>query len=67
METVTINGKAYPHAEGMTISSFLASFHDGSGRVAVEVNGDIIPGERYDTTPLNGGDTVEIVHFVGGG
>jgi len=67
METVTVNGKEYPHAAGMTVSSFLAAVHDGSGRVVVEVNGDIIPSERYDMTPLSGGDTVEIVHFVGGG
>ena len=67
MEVVMVNGKAHPHEADMTIASLLAAVHGGSGQVVVEVNGDIVPRERYEATPLNGGDTVEIVHFVGGG
>ena len=36
-------------------------------RIAVEINGHIVPKSKYDTTVLNDGDTVEIVGFVGGG
>jgi thiamine biosynthesis protein ThiS len=35
--------------------------------VAVEHNGDILPRDRYATTPLAPGDRLEIVHFVQGG
>ena len=66
-ETMTVNGKAYPYATGMTVSSLLAAVHGGSENVVVEVNGDIIPRGCYGLTLLNGGDTVEIVYFVGGG
>ena len=66
-ETMTVNGKAYPYATGMTVSSLLAAMHGGPEKVVVEVNGDIIPGECYGLTFLNGGDTIEIVYFVGGG
>lgn len=51
----------------MTVASLLAAVHKGSGMVVVEVNGAIIPREKYGETPLNKGDSVEIVHFVGGG
>lgn len=34
--------------------------------VIVEQNGKIVPKEQY-TKPLNDGDKIEIVHFVGGG
>jgi sulfur carrier protein len=36
-------------------------------RVAVELNRDIVPRERWAETVLNEGDRLEIVHFVGGG
>ena len=36
-------------------------------RIAVELNMNILPKAEYETTPLNEGDAIEIVHFVGGG
>jgi thiamine biosynthesis protein ThiS len=36
-------------------------------RVAVELNRDIVPRDRWAATQLCEGDQLEIVHFVGGG
>ena len=36
-------------------------------RVAVELNGEIIPRSRHAQTTLKDGDRVEIVHALGGG
>jgi sulfur carrier protein len=36
-------------------------------RVAVELNCDIVPRDRWAETSLKDGDRLEIVHFVGGG
>jgi sulfur carrier protein len=36
-------------------------------RVAVELNGDIVPRAKWLESPLKDGDKLEIVHFVGGG
>jgi sulfur carrier protein len=36
-------------------------------RVAVELNRDIVPRDRWLETQLNEGDRLEVVHFVGGG
>ncbi len=36
-------------------------------RVAIELNRDIVPRDRWAETPLNDGDKLEMVHFVGGG
>ena len=36
-------------------------------RVAVELNRDIVPRDRWAETPLSDGDRLEVVHFVGGG
>jgi len=38
-----------------------------SDRVAVELNLDIVPRDRWAATTLHDGDRLEIVHFVGGG
>jgi sulfur carrier protein len=36
-------------------------------RVAVELNRDIVPRDRWAATTLTEGDRLEVVHFVGGG
>ena len=36
-------------------------------RVAVELNGNIIPRADFKNTVLRNGDSLEIVNFVGGG
>jgi sulfur carrier protein len=36
-------------------------------RVAVEHNGEIVPRSGWAETTVNGGDRLEVVHFVGGG
>jgi thiamine biosynthesis protein ThiS len=36
-------------------------------RVAVELNREIVPRDRWSETNLAEGDKLEIVHFVGGG
>ena len=38
-----------------------------SDRVAVELNREIVPRDRWSQTHLKDGDRLEIVHFVGGG
>jgi thiamine biosynthesis protein ThiS len=38
-----------------------------SDRVAIELNREIAPRDRWAQIELNEGDQLEIVHFVGGG
>lgn len=67
MDTLKVNGKEHPYKEGMTVTSLLEDSLGITSRVIVEINGIIIQRELFRTTPLNKGDVVEIVHFVGGG
>ncbi len=50
-----------------TITTLLASQGLAERRVAVEVNGEIVPRGRHDEHRLHAGDKVEIVHALGGG
>ena len=64
---LTVNGKPHPHVPGMTVALLLTEVYTLKGVVVVEVNGVIIEAARHGVTPLNAGDCVEIVQFVGGG
>lgn len=63
---VKINGEERNLA-GFTLSAYLTEAGFDLGRVAVEVNGEIVPKRLYGETTLSDGDNVEIVGFVGGG
>lgn len=49
------------------IEQLLTELNLGEKKVAVELNQEIIPRDNYSSTRVSEGDSVEIVHFVGGG
>jgi thiamine biosynthesis protein ThiS len=53
--------------DGQTIQNLLAHLELDARLVAVERNLEIVPKSQYQNQTLSDGDTVEIVHFVGGG
>ncbi|MFZ0418955.1 MAG: sulfur carrier protein ThiS [Candidatus Sulfotelmatobacter sp.] len=55
-----------PPAE-FTLVTLIESLNMKSDRVAVELNREIAPRDRWPQTILKDGDRLEIVHFVGGG
>lgn len=63
---VKVNGEMLDIA-GKKISELLENMGCASGRVAVELNEEIVPKSRYGETILKDGDSVEVVRFVGGG
>jgi sulfur carrier protein len=50
-----------------TLTGLIESLGMKPDRVAVELNRDIVPRERWSETHLKDGDRLEVVHFVGGG
>jgi sulfur carrier protein len=50
-----------------TLAALVESLGMKADRVAVELNRDIVPRDRWTETKLNDGDRLEVVHFVGGG
>jgi sulfur carrier protein len=50
-----------------TLAALVAVLGMKADRVAVELNRDIVPRDRWANTQLQEGDRLEIVHFVGGG
>ena len=67
MMQVTVNDEPRHLPLGATVADLVATLGLGPRRVAVEVNREIVARATYAATVLNDGDTVEIIHFVGGG
>jgi len=69
---VHINGEERAFADSappaqFTLAALVEALEMKSDRVAVELNRDIVPRDRWTETRLNQGDRLEVVHFVGGG
>ena len=63
---VKINGKLLD-VKGMTVADCISSAGYDIKRIAVELNGDILPKNQYEITILKDEDSMEIVSFMGGG
>ncbi len=63
---VRINGENLDVA-GKSVAEYLNSAGYDLMRVAIELNGDIVPKAQYTDTFFMDGDSVEVVSFVGGG
>ncbi|MCB1670970.1 MAG: sulfur carrier protein ThiS [Gammaproteobacteria bacterium] len=64
---IQVNGKPVTVTEATSLAGLIEQLSLQGGRVAVEVNREIVPRSRYDATLLNSGDQVEIVQAIGGG
>jgi thiamine biosynthesis protein ThiS len=64
---ITVNDEPRTLATGATVADLVAVLGLGPRRIAVEVNRAIVPRAQYPATVLCDGDTIEIIHFVGGG
>jgi thiamine biosynthesis protein ThiS len=63
---VTINGETQA-SSAETLSVLVEQLGMKPDRVAIELNREIVPRDKWPQTPLHDGDRLEIVHFVGGG
>lgn len=64
---IIVNGKEIKLTEDTTVAEYLEQNQYQVKRIAVELNGDILPKYSYSDTMLKDGDRLEVVTFVGGG
>ncbi len=65
-KTITLNGESR-QTPAATIADLVRELELTPEKVAVERNGEIVPRSTLEQAALGAGDTLEIVHFVGGG
>ncbi len=64
---ILVNGETMEVPAGTTVETLLMQLGLAGRRVAVAVNGEVIPSGSFQEQELREGDEVEIVHAVGGG
>jgi thiamine biosynthesis protein ThiS len=62
-----VNGEEKTFDAPLTLAALIANMGLKADRVAVELNRDIAPRDKWSNLELQDGDRLEIVHFVGGG
>jgi len=68
--SVSLNGQQREFeqlASGASLEALVQTLELKADRVAVEHNGQIAQRGNWSELPVNSGDRLEIVHFVGGG
>jgi sulfur carrier protein len=65
--TITVNGETHPWRKGLTISALLNEKRFSYPLKTVFVNATRIDRKAHDTTVLQDGDKVEVIHLMSGG
>lgn len=64
---IYVNGDSQDIEENCTAAQLVDSLGLTGKRIAMEINGEIVPRSDYDSHILQQSDRIEIVHAIGGG
>lgn len=64
---IKLNEKKINYTNDIFLDKLLISEGYSLIRIAVELNGDIIPKSQYINKKIEDGDSIQVVGFVGGG
>lgn len=64
---VMLNGEQREVQAGISLARLLDEFGLPRQRVAVELNRAVVRRADWQTTEIHEDDTIEVIHFVGGG
>jgi sulfur carrier protein len=67
MIEIKVNGEPSSVAAGTTVAELVESLGISGQRVAVELDGTVVPRSTHAKAALHAGANVEIVHAIGGG
>jgi sulfur carrier protein len=64
---IVVNGEPSEVSDNLSLAELVAGLRLGGQRLAIELNGDIVPRSRWPEVRLHAGDRAEIVRAIGGG
>ena len=67
MAKIQLNGKKISKNSKSSIQDLLKKYNLINKKIAIELNGIIIPKNKFKKKYLKNKDKVEVVHFIGGG
>ncbi len=67
MAKIQLNGKSIKINSNSCIKDLIKKFKLKENKIAIELNGAILPKKFYSTKKIKDKDNIEIVQFIGGG
>ena len=67
MAKIQLNGKQLKINKDLSIKNLLKKYKLNERKIAIELNGVILPKQLYGKKKIRDRDKIEIVHFIGGG
>ncbi len=67
MAKIQLNGKKLKIQLNLSIMDLLKKYKLNDNKIAIELNGAILPKNKYKDRKLKNKDKIEIVQFIGGG
>ena len=67
MIEIQLNGKTHHLLKSLNVSQLLNSLMINKKKVAIEINGEVLSKDNYDSYRIKQNDVIEIVTFIGGG
>ena len=67
MAKIQLNGKKLKNYKNLSIKDLIKKYKLNENKIAIELNGTILPKQRYKIKKIKNNDKIEIVQFIGGG
>jgi len=67
MAKIQLNGKKVKIQRNLSIKDLINKYRLKENKIAIELNGTILPKDRYKNKKVKNNDKIEIVQFIGGG
>ena len=67
MAKIQLNGKKIKVSKDINIEDLIKKYRLKENKIAIELNGIILPKDRYKNKKVKNNDKIEIVQFIGGG
>ena len=64
---IKLNGKKTNVDDQISLNKILKNFNIPINKVAIELNKEIVNKKRLSSIKIKNNDSIEIVHFIGGG
>jgi len=64
---IKLNGKKTNVDDQISLNKILKNFNIPTNRVAIELNKEIVNKKKLSSIKIKNNDSIEIVHFIGGG
>ncbi len=64
---ITLNGEEVVLEKQMNVLNLLEKYSLDRRKIAVERNLEIVSQSSFEEVVINEGDSIEIIHFIGGG